>query len=429
MIKSVKIQKKEVLGKSSLNRIRHEMQTTHLVLIILITIMLSVGGAIINVNANDKAFNQNLHDTAELMARIYTLVRNKNQEELIIYMDAITQNLSDVDVLSIVDTNCMRLYHSNHSLIGCRYDGHLPDFPSHQKDFYTEDSIGPSGPQRRCYSAIYDEYGNYCGFIMTIMLRKSIHSVTFRTVELFVIVTLCSIIIEILISRTLSRKIKRRFLEFAEDLEGTKYLVDSMRANNHDFTNKLHVILGLIQIGQYDKAVSYIENISIIQRQTISTVMNSIDNASFAALVIGKIARASECNVKFILKNDICYKSADIDIPSEALVTITGNLIENALEAMNIKRISDSYKNDACELIFGVYTKPHECLITVEDTGCGIPDDIKDKIFEKGFSTKGQGRGTGLYHIKQLIESLGGTLTFNSKEGFGSIFAVSFKET
>ena len=55
-----------------------------------------------------------------------------------------------------------------------------------------------------------------------------------------------------------------------------------MRANNHDFTNKLHVILGLIQIGQYEKAVSYIENISIIQRETVSSVMKAIDNSSLA---------------------------------------------------------------------------------------------------------------------------------------------------
>ncbi len=415
------------------------MQMTHLVLIIFITILLSVGGTLINVNANDKAFNQNLHDTAELMSKIYSLVRNKNTEELVVYMDAITQNLSDVDVLSIVDTESIRIYHSNHSLIGCRYDGHRPDFSKHQNDFYTEDSIGPSGPQRRCYSAIYDENGGYCGFIMTIMLRKSIHSVTLRTVMLFVVVTLCSILIEIVISRTLSRKIKKRFLEFAEDLEGTKYLVDSMRANNHDFTNKLHVILGLIQIGEYEKAISYIENISIIQRETISTVMKSVENASFAALLIGKIARASECNVKFILKEGICYKNADINIPSEALVTISGNLIENALEAMNMKRISlqslgsngkkESSENSCIrELIFGVYTKPGECLITVEDNGCGIPENIKNRIFERGFSTKGQGRGTGLYHIKQLVESLGGTLSFESREGIGSVFAVSFKE-
>jgi sensor histidine kinase regulating citrate/malate metabolism len=75
-----------------------------------------------------------------------------------------------------------------------------------------------------------------------------------------------------------------------EELSGTRYLVDSMRANNHDFTNKLHVILGLIQMGMYDDASSYIQNITMVQRENISKVMNAVNVPAVAALLIGKIA-------------------------------------------------------------------------------------------------------------------------------------------
>ena len=92
--------------------------------------------------------------------------------------------------------------------------------------------------------------------------------VTEKIIIMFLLVILASIFIEVSICRVLSIKIKREFLAFTEDFEGTKFLVDSMRANNHDFTNKLDVILGLIQIGQYEKAVSYIENISIKDTDT-----------------------------------------------------------------------------------------------------------------------------------------------------------------
>jgi sensor histidine kinase regulating citrate/malate metabolism len=215
-----------------------------------------------------------------------------------------------------------------------------------------------------------------------------------------------------------------------EDLAGTKYLVDSMRANNHDFTNKLHVILGLIQIGAYDKAVSYIENISIIQRETLSQVIRLVDNPSFAALLIGKIARASECNVKFVLKEGLHFSSADIQLPSEALVTIVGNLIDNALDAMNQKASLESVTGSSSrELIFGAFTKPGELLITVKDRGCGIPKELRDKIFENGFSTKGTGRGVGLYHTKNLVESLGGKISFESQAGNGTCFMVNFKQS
>ncbi len=535
--------------KNNLTDIRHEIQRIQLILIIVTTIFMSIGGAVINVNASDNAFDQNLQDTADLITRIYGFMKDESRRDLRVYMDGIAAELADVDVISIVDTSNMRIYHTNHNLIGTEYDGTHPDFSAHKEGFYTESDIGPSGPQRRTYSAVYDEDGNYLGFVMTIMLKASIRSFTYKIVLLFVTVTIAAIIIEIAICRAFSRKLKRRLLgyepdtfssmfrirdnilestydgiiavdsagevQFAnkaankmlgcteaeadceaadmkkiseikqnvfaqkylsevlktgaaefgiqeetdkgtallidcvpvmedgilsgavallhdrteytklmEELSGTKYLVDSMRANNHDFTNKLHVILGLIQIGEYDKAVSYIENISIIQRQTLSTVMNAVDNSSFAALLIGKIARASECNVRFVLKEGIRFKNSDIAVPSEALVTIAGNLIDNALDAMNMQ-LSDL--NRQRELEFGVFTKPGELLITVRDTGCGIPEEIRDRIFEKGFSTKGTGRGVGMYHTKQLVESLGGTISFESEKDIGTVFMVSLK--
>ncbi len=419
---------KTTFSRKSLNALRKEIQRNQLALIIGITILLTVGGIVINVSSNDKAFNQSLQDTSELVTRLYRFEKNMDREEFISYMDSIVDDLPDIDVISIVDKNNNRIYHTHHELIDTQFDGSHPDFNYMSSDFLTENSNGPSGPQRRTYSAIYDEQGEYEGFIMIIKLRTSMRVVTIRTVLLFVVVTLAAILIELAISVTLSKKIKKQFLDFAEDLEGTKFLVDSMRANNHDFTNKLHVILGLIQIGQYDKAQSYIENISIIQRETISRVMHAIDNASFAALLIGKIARASECNVKFILDENLHFRSEDASIPSEALITITGNLIDNALDAMNMKsnRASGSgvTGGEQNELHFSVMTKPGSLLLTVKDTGCGIKEEDKPHVFANGFSTKGEGRGVGLFHTKLLIESLGGSISFESKAGQGTCFMV-----
>ena len=410
--------KKKNLG--NLNSIRKAIQRTQLILIISITIFLSIGGFFINLNINNKTLNQNLQNTAELITRLYSFSRDFSQEDLCDYMDKVVQNLSDVDIISIIGLDSIRKYHTHHNLINTKYHGTIPDFKNHQNNYYTESNIGPSGPQLRTYAAVYDSQGDYSGFIMIIRLKTSISAITTHILILFLIVTLSAIIIEIAISGFFSRKIKKEFLAFTEDFEGTKFLVDSMRANNHDFTNKLHVILGLIQIGQYDKAVSYIQNISIIQRETISKVMNSIENPSFAALIVGKIARSSECNVKFILNEGSCLKNEDISIPSEALVTITGNLIDNALDSMN-KATSKNEK----ELSLGIYTRPGELLIIVKDTGTGIPEEIKEKIFENGFSTKGEGRGIGLYHTKQLVSSLGGTITVESQVGTGTCFMVN----
>lgn len=172
----------------------------------------------------------------------------------------------------------------------------------------------------------------------------------------------------------------------------------------------------------YDKAVSYIENISMVQRSTISKIMKAINEPAIAALLIGKTARASELNVKFVLREGSFYSKADMSLPTETLITIIGNLIDNAFEAMNDSVDYDTQK----ELLFGIYSRQGAVLITADDTGAGIMQENLEYIFENGYSTKGEGRGTGLYQVKTLVEGLGGTITVESQAGVGTSFSVSF---
>lgn len=213
---------------------------------------------------------------------------------------------------------------------------------------------------------------------------------------------------------------RAEYTRLMEELAGTRYLVDSMRANNHDFTNKLHVIMGLIQMGMYDKATDYIQNITMVQREAISKIMNAINEPSMAALLIGKAARASELNVKFALKEGSYFNKSDLWIPTETFITITGNLIQNAFDSLNAK--SDDNK----QVFVGLYSKPNAVLITVEDSGDGMKQEIIEHIFENGFSTKGEGRGTGLYRVKSLSDEFGGKITVESTVGVGTTVAVSF---
>ena len=216
---------------------------------------------------------------------------------------------------------------------------------------------------------------------------------------------------------------REEYIKLMEDLAGTRYLVDSMRANNHDFTNKLHVILGLLQMEMYDEAASYIENITLVQRETISKIMSAVGEPAVAALLIGKTARASELNVKFILQEGSVFSKSDYPIPTETLVTIIGNLIDNAFDAMN-EANTDLEKPK--ELLFGIYSKPNALLITANDTGVGIKEENKEQVFENGYSTKGKGRGTGLYQVKRLVENLGGEILLDSQYGTGTSVTVTF---
>ena len=91
---------------------------------------------------------------------------------------------------------------------------------------------------------------------------------------------------------------------------------------------------------------------------------------------------------------------------------------------MNEMQHNEIRNNKQNELCFGVMTRPGFLLLTVKDSGMGISDDVKEHIFENGFSTKGQNRGVGLYRTKQLIERLGGEISFESQKGNGTCFMV-----
>ena len=492
-----------------------------MILIISLALFLGIAGTLINIHFEKQKRDQNLRNVAEAIAQSPILTEQQTDTAILAeYLDSLRDTLENIDVISVVGSDYVRLYHSNHELINSTYDGTIPRFDDDSEGYYATNDSGPSGTQRRAYAAIYDDEGNYVGFVMAIMLMQNIYKETWQTALIFILITIVAILMELLISTELSSTIKKslmgyepdvfsamyrirdnilesldegiiaidnegrvqfvngaadmilnqienglgyrivgekfdniqlgsetllvermpikenevtigevailhdraEYTKLMEDLTGTRYLVDSMRANNHDFTNKLHVIMGLIQMEMYEEAVSYIENITIVQRATISKIMNAVQEPSVAALLIGKTARASELNIKFVLREGCHYSNADMQLPSELLVTVIGNLIENAFEAMNEKSGYEVQK----ELLFGIYSRPGAVLITTDDTGVGISEENLERIFENGFSTKGKGRGTGLYQAKEMVERYGGEITVESQEGIGSSFSISF---
>ena len=537
-------------SQNSLSQIQRKISATQIILVVSLTIILAIIGIVTNIKFEKDKTDRNLQNISETIATSPSFMENdiqngtaQDQVNLMRYLDSLKKSLYDVDVISIVNKNNQRFYHTNHSLIGTQYDGEQPDFSPVEKTFYIVNTNGPSGAQRRAYSALYSETGEYLGFIMVIILTEHVNENITQIITTYAILAVVAIVIELFITSRISKSIKNSLLgyepdtisamylvrdnileslkegviavdkngtilftnnsavkmldksstatefigknieqikngnviktvlngtekEFGiqgqrmdgtdviidripikheedpidticilhdraeytklmEDLAGTRYLVDSMRANNHDFTNKLHVILGLIQMEMYDQATSYIENITMVQRASISKIMNCISEPALAALLIGKTARAAELNVKFTLRDGSHFSNTDMHIPTEVLITVIGNLIENAFESMNAKEPNPSNPN---ELIIGLFSKEDSILITVDDTGLGISEENKQRIFENGFSTKGENRGTGLYQVKTMVENFGGLITVDSQENVGTSFFVYFSK-
>ncbi|WP_425060310.1 Adaptive-response sensory-kinase SasA [Sporomusa carbonis] len=205
----------------------------------------------------------------------------------------------------------------------------------------------------------------------------------------------------------------------AEELVGLKSLLDSMRAQSHEFANKLHTIAGLIQMKQYDKVLDLITLMYKSQQEFVSFIVKRIKDQATAGLLIGKISQSSEQGISLRLNPRSKLDFLPQSFRSLSMVTVLGNLISNAMEAVaNLpaeRRVIDIY----------IFQGKKNLNIRVKDLGNGIPENYKRKIYQRGFSTKRGNRGVGLALVKQEVEVCGGKIAVNSRENQGSTFTVT----
>jgi len=207
----------------------------------------------------------------------------------------------------------------------------------------------------------------------------------------------------------------------AKDLTGVRHMVEAMRAYTHEFMNKLHVILGLLHLGQIEKAEAYIMDVTSIQRKAVGAIMNLIEDPSVAALLVGKTSRCAEQGIRLILGNDSRLRADEHILPTDACVTILGNLIENATEALG------QSVPGVKEIIVSLHETDDTLLLCVEDTGPGMEPEIVKNIFNKGFSTKSAERGTGLSLVHAVALAYDGQVRVESEPGVGTTFVLTFQ--
>lgn len=207
----------------------------------------------------------------------------------------------------------------------------------------------------------------------------------------------------------------------ADDLTGVRHMVDAMRAYTHEFMNKLHVILGLLQIGEPEKAQQYIMDTTRVQQEAVSRIMHQIGEPSVAALLVGKTSRANELGIQLTLDRESVLSGEDVWLPPDAYVTILGNLIENAIEGLNQSPRASK------EVLVSIRESEESLLLCVEDTGPGIPTDLRRTLFQRGTSTKGRSRGTGLSLVREVVEAYHGEIRVETESGVGTSFFISFR--
>ncbi|WP_213422736.1 sensor histidine kinase [Bhargavaea massiliensis] len=203
--------------------------------------------------------------------------------------------------------------------------------------------------------------------------------------------------------------------KMSASLSETRRVTEDLRAQTHEFKNKLYVILGLIQLNKNEQAISFILDETQSQENYVRLVSSSIRDEKLQAIILGKLAKASEQHVSFKIDPGSSLASLPDHIDLNGLVTILGNLIDNALEAVR--------KQKNGEVVLFVSDMGTDILFEVSDNGPGIPEKNIDRIFERGISGKGPGRGYGLANVKKEVGLLGGEIEVQSNPE-GTTFSV-----
>jgi sensor histidine kinase regulating citrate/malate metabolism len=192
----------------------------------------------------------------------------------------------------------------------------------------------------------------------------------------------------------------------AQELTQIQEYSEVLRTQTHEYSNKLHTLAGLIQLGSHQEALDLIGRETSGYQELLGTLAETVPEPLLSAIILGKYNRAQELRINFQLDPE----SRMIDIPKkinrEKIVTILGNLLENALEAAQ-ENTSGKRMVQLSMTDFG-----NDLIFEVEDSGSGIEDESVDLSLQHGFTTKsGTGRGIGLSLVHENLKYLGGHLT------------------
>ncbi|MCT7352645.1 sensor histidine kinase [Streptomyces sp. 15-116A] len=210
--------------------------------------------------------------------------------------------------------------------------------------------------------------------------------------------------------------------QLGRELDSTRGLIDALRAQDHEHANRMHTLLGLLELEMYDEAVEFVGEVVGDHRATAEQVTEKIRDPLLAALLVGKATVAAERGVALKLSDGTRLPDRLID--PRGIVTVVGNLVDNALDAV----AGTPHARVEVEL----RAEGRTAVLMVRDTGPGIAPEQHELIFTEGWSTKQppahRERGIGLSLVRRLAERQGGSATVGEAPGGGAEFTVVLPE-
>lgn len=220
-------------------------------------------------------------------------------------------------------------------------------------------------------------------------------------------------------------------LALSGELDSVRGFAESLRSQAHEAANRLHTVISLIELGHVERALEF-ATAELREAQSLTDqVFSAVHEPVLAALLLGKAAEANERGVELLLAENLDFPDAGID--GRDLVTIVGNLIDNAIDAAAAVDATDPTAGPR-SVRFGAWVDPGSgrLLMQIADSGAGIDPADADRVFDRGWSTKpgrngGGGRGLGLALARQSVERHCGTIEIVANAGIsgGAVFLVS----
>ncbi|MEV4753590.1 ATP-binding protein [Micromonospora sp. NPDC049559] len=186
------------------------------------------------------------------------------------------------------------------------------------------------------------------------------------------------------------------------ELDVSRHTTDTLRAQAHEFSNRLHTIAGLLQLGEHEEVVRYITRASQAHEALNRDVAAVVRDPALAALLIAKTSLAAEQGVQLLVSPESELPGVDDRLAGD-LVTIVGNLVDNALDAIG----------PGGRVEVTIRAVEGEVRLTVRDSGAGVPPELAEEVFRQGYSTKDPARGhhgLGLALIRLICLHRGGSI-------------------
>lgn len=198
---------------------------------------------------------------------------------------------------------------------------------------------------------------------------------------------------------------------------------ETLRSQSHEYANKLHTIAGLIQIDAKDQALELIGQESKGVQELVHLLVDAVPDPIVAGCILGKFNRARELGLELVVDQESHMVDIPKQLPREHLVTMLGNLLDNAFEATRLNLKQKDGGNHSIKLTMSDYG--NDLIFEIEDSGEGIPLEQQQRIFEKGVSTKIEdGHGYGLFLVDAVLKELHGQISLQNHESGGGRIIV-----